>query len=165
MNADALIALPKEIVSVGRWCVEGGHWRLDAAARSGDTPFIVFVRVLQKQPENFSIGLTYQNLGRKPTILLRLNGDHGEHANPKGGGHFSSGPHLHAVRAPLRFDPPKPGADCRWAWPMPPECVVLPLAWRAFREQVGLAYHRKMSGHIAELHAKIAQQHLPFSPC
>ncbi len=82
---DRLIACEKRVTELPprQWKVESGTKRKSLRAESVTEPgqrFRVFLRVNQRFPENFSIGLVYLHpSGELP--LLRCNGPHGQHAN------------------------------------------------------------------------------------
>lgn len=61
--------------------------------------FQVFTRVNIDLPENFSVGLVWRNNGND-IILLRYNGDHGEHINFLTKERFR-GCHIHKFKAEL----------------------------------------------------------------
>jgi hypothetical protein len=153
-----LLAIPKTVSRVFRVSTQDAeHARLDielAAACAG--AFHVYVRVLRALNENFSVGLRLVQTGVGDTVLLRVNGDHGGHRNPDGGA-IAQGPHVHTFRAPLRDQPPRPGADARWAWPLPADHLALPTAWRTFCALVALTSCAKVDRKVAKLYASSAQ--------
>ena len=102
---DELISCPKQVVDPPRKEMrsERGHQRNDmtACSQEGKRRFSVFMRVNERFPENFSIGLIY-DIKEEPgdIALLRCNGKHGEHDNTPLDDqlpHF--GYHIHRARA------------------------------------------------------------------
>lgn len=78
-----LITCPKEVFEPPRKDMKRvrGYRRNDMKLRStdGDHEFAVFMRINDKFPENFSIGLMYFPIGERGSIcLLRFNGPHGD---------------------------------------------------------------------------------------
>lgn len=75
---------------------EGGHARNDMKLVSDDGhSFSVFMRASNFFPENFTIGLKINAPDGSSTILMRCNGDHGEHANHVRDFKKFSGYHIH----------------------------------------------------------------------
>jgi hypothetical protein len=80
---DQLLGMPKKITSGKiREKQEGKYKRRDFEVRTQDDKyhFEVFTRVNTDLPENFSVGLVWRANGND-IILVRYNGDHGEHTN------------------------------------------------------------------------------------
>jgi len=77
-----------------------GHIRstFDLQSRDGLEQFQVFIRINEILPENFSIGLVYRPKTGGKVILMRCNGDHGEHLNKVVNSDRFSGPHIHHAR-------------------------------------------------------------------
>lgn len=102
---DELISCPKQVVDPPRKELrsERGYLRNDMTlgSRDGEWRFSVFMRVNERFPENFSVGLIYNPRDEPGDLtLLRCNGPHGEHDNspiedPQP--HF--GYHIHRARA------------------------------------------------------------------
>jgi hypothetical protein len=126
---------------------------LEAAAPG---QFRVFVRILRALSENFSIGLCYSEPAQADAVILRVNGDHGSHRNPDGG-MIAQGPHVHGFRGPRRDAPPQPGAEARWAWPLPPDHLSLPIAWRSFCREASVGSNEKVDKKMVKLHASLSQ--------
>jgi len=133
------------------------HARLDLALDS-DTPgrFQAFVRVKRVLKENFSIGLRYLDDDGGDAILIRVNGDHGGHRNPDGGV-ILSGPHVHGFRGPTLELPPRNRAEPRWAWPIAPDHLALPMAWRTFCDLANVRSERKFEREVAKLYTSSRQ--------
>jgi len=122
-----LIARPKTIAAKIRGDGDDPvHARLDLALDS-DAPgkFQAFLREL------FDRAPLLVGRRRGDAILIRVNGDHGRHRNPDGG-LILSGPHVHGFRGPTLELPPRNRAEPRWAWPIAPDHLALPMAWRTF---------------------------------
>jgi hypothetical protein len=86
---DELISCPKVVTEPPKkeMRFERGSKRNDMRLQSkdGEKDFSVFIRVNEKFPENFSIGLEYHPKdGRGSIILLRCNGPHGDFETPSG---------------------------------------------------------------------------------
>jgi hypothetical protein len=102
---DELISCPKQVADPPRKEMrsERGHQRNDMTLRSpdGERRFSVFMRVNERFPENFSVGLVYDPRDETGDLtLLRCNGPHGEHdtlpmEDPPA--HFRC--HIHRARA------------------------------------------------------------------
>ena len=111
-------------VAQGRMRAERGHQRKDMTLRSldGEWRFSVFMRVNERFPENFSVGLIYDPRDEAGDLtLLRCNGPHGEHDPLATTGDYRNSPmedpqphfgyHIHRARAdvinaglaPLKF--------------------------------------------------------------
>ena len=79
---DDLISCPKKISESPKHELRltGAHWKNDMKLTSDSCPgeFRVFFRKSEDFPENFSIGLSYdQHDGTPEIVLLRCNGQHG----------------------------------------------------------------------------------------
>ncbi|MEI8174086.1 MAG: hypothetical protein WCH07_11485 [Deltaproteobacteria bacterium] len=102
---DELVSCSKKVVDPPRKEMrsEGGHQRKDMTLSSmdGKWRFSVFMRVNEKFPENFSIGLVHDPRNEPgELVLLRCNGPHGEHDNsPFEDSHPHLGYHIHRARA------------------------------------------------------------------
>ena len=102
---DELISCPKQMVDPPRKEMrsEHGHQRNDMTLGSldGEWRFSVFMRVNERFPENFSVGLIYDPRDEPGDLtLLRCNGPHGEHDNsPMEDSHPHFGYHIHRARA------------------------------------------------------------------
>jgi len=158
LSVAELLAVPKTIARSFRVSSQDPeHARLDLAVAAGcPGSFHVYVRVLRALNENFSVGLRFAAPGAGETVLLRVNGDHGAHRNPDGA-MIAEGPHVHSFRSPSREQAPRPGADARWAWPLSPDHLALPTAWRTFCSLVALTTDEKVDRKIASLYASSAQ--------
>lgn len=138
-----ILSLPKRVVKARVLHTENdADARLDVEVRpsQGAIPgkLIVFLRVPVALHERFSIGLRFSPQNAEPTVLVRVNGDHSGHKDPHGG-RIDAGPHLHEFKPPLRSSAPVPGARAKWAWPLPPENLAVPTAWRTFCRRANLA--------------------------
>ena len=104
---DELISCPKQVVEPPRKEMrsERGHQRNDMtlASLNGEQRFSVFIRINERFPENFSVGLIYDPRDEPGDLtLLRCNGRHGEHDNsPMGDAHPHFGYHIHRARAEI----------------------------------------------------------------
>ncbi len=80
--------------------VSPGHLRttFDLQSRDGEEHFQAFVRINDVLRENFSIGLIYKPKTGGKVVLMRCNGDHGEHLNKVVNSNRFSGPHIHFAR-------------------------------------------------------------------
>ncbi len=95
-----LIACAKRVVDPPRRALrtDRGFLRNDMALQSEDEKrkFHVFIRINEKFPENFSIGLEYiQSDEPGSIVLLRYNGPHGEHILYPHHVHY----HIHEAKA------------------------------------------------------------------
>lgn len=93
-----LISCKKRIVQPPKkkMRVENGHERNDMKLVSDEgRNFTVFMRASNYFPENFTIGLKINEPDGTSTILMRCNGDHGEHANHVKDMRKFSGYHIH----------------------------------------------------------------------
>jgi hypothetical protein len=159
-----LLAIPKTVLHTFRASShDPDHARLDLELEAAcPGTFHVFVRVLFALNENFSVGLRFAAPGAGDTVLLRVNGDHGSHRNPDGGV-IGEGPHVHSFQSPVRDQAPGPGTEARWAWPLPPDHLALPTAWRTFCGLIALTSTTKVDRRIVTLYASTAQLPLPTS--
>ncbi len=101
---DDSISCPKQIVDPPRKEMrsERGHQRNDMTLSSldGERRFSAFLRVNERFPENFSIGLVYHPRDEPGALtLLRRNGPHGEHVNEPEDPHPHFGYHVHRANA------------------------------------------------------------------
>ena len=102
---DELIFCPKQMVDAPRKEMrsERGHLRNDMTlcSRDGEWRFSVFMRINERFPENFFIGLIYDPKDEPGDIvLLRCNGKHGEYDNsPVDDPQPHFGYHIHRARA------------------------------------------------------------------
>lgn len=101
---DALIACPKVITEPPKkeMRLERGHRRNEIGIRSkdGEHEFHMFVRVNERFPENFSVGLDYVPVGGgKPVPLLRCNGPHGDFNKESATGESHFRYHVHRTDA------------------------------------------------------------------
>lgn len=80
--------------------ISTGHLRtnFDLQSRDGEDHFQVFIRINDVLRENFSIGLIYKPKTGGKVVLMRCNGDHGEHQNKVVNNNRFSGPHIHLAR-------------------------------------------------------------------
>jgi len=113
-DIDELISCPKNVSEAPKREVKlvGAHWKNDmtlvAEGRPGE--FNVFFRRSEDFPENFSIGLSYdQKDGSGETILLRCNGPHGAFNATFNPTHPHWGYHIHratesAINAGLKAE-------------------------------------------------------------
>jgi hypothetical protein len=146
---------PRKISHPGH---RGWDIRLYLADKDDAGTFVVFLRVNDVLTESFSLGLRYQEKGIAPVVLLRVNGDHGEHPNPDGS--KVRGPHLHAPTAEERLSPP-PEDD--WstgphtALSIGPEHHHLATAWNLLCSEARIAPNETMSKFMAEENGKLNQ--------
>lgn len=89
-DLDELIACPKRIIEPPRKEMksERGSLRNDMQLESldGKFGFAVFMRINERFPENFSVGLNVVPKNEPGSFcVLRYNGPHGEHVNSGGG--------------------------------------------------------------------------------
>lgn len=115
-----------------------------------------FVRANSMLSESFTIGLRYHAANLAPSILLRVNGDHGRHPNPDGT-EVTSGPHLHTPSYGHLHLPPDPTQREEWAVPLDPSCTHLPAAWRIFCETANVTPDHRIAKLLAAVHASGAQ--------
>lgn len=149
---------PPRVRNVSHAGHQGWNIKLDAlAAAPGE--FRVFLRVNLTLPEQFSIGLVYEEPGRSAVVLVRLNGDHGFHPNPNGTS-IQDGPHLHSPTAAERLlEPP----DREWAngpahaTQLSPDHNHLAVAWKKFSQEVTLAASEHVSAHMSKVYAELLQ--------
>lgn len=149
-----LLALPKRGTAIRQVAKRLGHAQLNVSAEAADgTKFLVFVRVLKLLPENFSIGLV---LIEGNAVLLRMNGDHGQHGNEDGD--TFDGPHIHQPNGEQMALPPVAGSKPRFAVrvPTPPPPSVR-VSWGAFKEMVALRVDQKVDHKIDEIYKELAQ--------
>jgi hypothetical protein len=160
-NVASLLAVPKRVERILPLRLKDAeHARFDVALSAPVVGrFVVFVRVLRALNENFSIGLRYEAADFGSTVLFRVNGDHGSHRNPDGS-YFSEGPHVHTFRSPARELPPRSGAETKWAWPLEPQNLSLPCAWKTFSSLVFLDQDAKVDKQIQTLYTSLAQLQL-----
>ncbi|MBI6545447.1 MAG: hypothetical protein HY692_01550 [Cyanobacteria bacterium NC_groundwater_1444_Ag_S-0.65um_54_12] len=95
-----LIGCPKQVADPPKREMKlvNGSRRNDFTLRSVDQEheFVAFMRVNERFPENFSIGLDYVPKAEKGRItLLRCNGDHGFHQNHVRDQAYFGGHHVH----------------------------------------------------------------------
>jgi hypothetical protein len=134
---------------------ERGYQRNDMSLDSQDHKwrFSVFMRVNERFPENFSIGLVYSPRDEPGDLtLLRCNGPHGEHENsPMESQPPHFGYHIHRARA-----------DVINAGLLPHKFAELTDAYASFQE--ALQYFLKLVNIIgAEAYFPTADQ-LPLFP-
>lgn len=102
--------------------------------------FTISVRVNKVLPESFSIVLRFAPEAGAPSVLVRVNGDHGPHKDPDGKV-LAGGPHIHAPTAAERALPLKPGQ-----WPqgpqyveaLDPSCLAPRMAWQKMTEAAAI---------------------------
>lgn len=133
-----------------------GYHDLDFEVTSSTSgKFVVFIRVNAALIESFSIGLRWVGEDVGGLILLRLNGDHGGHANPDGS-RFEEGAHLHAPAAEERQLEACAGFEPRFAT-LVPECSMLSAAWERFCEYAGVTSHPRLDALVRQIQASGAQ--------
>lgn len=152
-----LVAVPKTVASVRlRTKSHPGHRGIDVVL-SCDPGYALTaaVRVNVRLLESFSAILRYEPPRSRPLVVLRVNGDHGEHAVP--GEPPISGPHIHRAspeQEPLplhdRFKP-------KHADPIDAKYRSLPFAWELFCRTVNIAPHERLARVVARLYNEIAQ--------
>lgn len=104
---EGLISCKKRVVEPPRkeMKADRGSLRNDMHLESldGNMGFAVFMRINERFPENFSIGLNFIPRYEPGSFcLLRYNGPHGEHVNePFGEEHPHFGYHIHSAKAEL----------------------------------------------------------------
>lgn len=104
---EGLITCKKRITDPPRkeMKADRGSLRNDIQLESldGKMGFSVFMRINERFPENFSIGLNFIPRDEPGSFcLLRYNGPHGEHDNtPIEEGHPHFGYHIHSAKAAL----------------------------------------------------------------
>jgi hypothetical protein len=78
-----------------------GHLRtnFDLQSQDGEDRFQVFIRVNEVLCENFSVGLIYKPKEGGKVVLMRCNGEHGDHQNKVVNLNRFSGPHIHFAKA------------------------------------------------------------------
>ena len=81
---------------------------------------ISYIRINVELPESFSIGLRYHPKAGAPTVLLRVNGDHGPHKNPDRS-RFFEGSHIHE---PHGIEMDLTASTVNWA-EVPPYAILL----------------------------------------
>ncbi len=97
---DRLISCPKIITGPPKKNLKlnrgSKHNNMKLQSKDGKDNFSVFMRVNERFPEIFSVGLMYhpQN-DPTPITLLRCNGNHGEHRNHAVGAQPFTGFHIH----------------------------------------------------------------------
>lgn len=117
MTIGELLDAPKVLAGSARRKAKSypGYHDLDIEAQSSSGGrFIVFIRVNAALIESFSIGLRWVGEEVGGLVLLRLNGDHGGHANPDGS-RFEEGAHLHAPTTDERLLEAFSGFEPRFA--------------------------------------------------
>jgi hypothetical protein len=125
---------------------------------------IAYVRISVDLPESFSIGLRYQPDSGAPSVLVRVNGDHGPHKNPDGT-RFSEGSHIHFPLLEELYLTAEPGM---WKGGPPHATllgpIVIPLTegWRIFAERVNILNTDKTLGFIAKIAQDADQLDLGF---
>jgi hypothetical protein len=126
--------------------------------------FIVYVRINVDLPESFSTGLRYHPPQGAPSVLLRVNGDHGGHRNPDGT-RFSSGAHVHAPTEAELAQRCQPGM---WA-EGPPFAALLPVhtlslvdGWRELVTRTNIGDSPDVRRVIAKMSASVDQLEIGF---
>lgn len=158
LSIESLIATPKAIAKrIRNKNDDPVHARLDLLLES-ELPgkFYAFVRVRRALKENFSIGLRYLDGDGGDIVLLRVNGDHGKHRNPDGG-ILAFGAHVHGFRGPIRELPPRNRGEAKWAWPISPDHLALPVAWRTFCVLAQIESAQKVEREVAKLYTSLSQ--------
>jgi hypothetical protein len=160
-----LLALPKTVPGDPprpREVSHYGHrgWNIKVSA-AGAAPgeFKAFLRVNSKLPEQFSIGLVYEEPGIVPVVLVRVNGDHGRHPNPDGTV-IEEGPHIHAPNDAERLLPPPARAWSNgpaMATALGPDHNHLAIAWKRFAQEVTISENSDISGFMSGVHEKLSQ--------
>jgi len=104
---EGLITCKKQVIEPPRkeMKADRGSLRNDIQLESldGKIGFAVFMRINERFPENFSIGLNFIPRDEPGSFcLIRYNGPHGEHDNaPIEEGHPHFGYHIHNAKAEL----------------------------------------------------------------
>lgn len=128
-----LIEAPKQITSSKpRSRSHYGHRGVDFSVVSTAGSFGIVVRVNERICESYSMILRYQPPGSPTTILLRVNGDHGEHKNPDGS--LVYGPHLHQPADDWMDAEFSADVVVSNATPLPGQCRQLTFGWQRFLE-------------------------------
>ena len=140
---DLLIA-PKRVVATKLLRKNKAHpshleWDVDLESTVAGR-FTLSVRVNRALPESFSIVLRFAPELGPPSVLVRVNGDHGPHRDPDGKV-LAGGPHLHAPTDAERALPLEPGQ-----WPQGPQYVdaldpsysAPSLAWQKMTETAAI---------------------------
>jgi hypothetical protein len=158
MTIRELLALPKKAHAPGRRKKKShaAHraWDLSLSVDAEiDGALIAYIRLSIDLPESFSIGLRYQPLAGSPTVLLRVNGDHGPHRNPDGF-RFLEGSHIHE---PMESDLDLPVSASSWAEGPPfafvlkPQILRLAEGWHIFCERATIAKAEDIRRIIAKM--------------
>jgi len=128
---------------------------------------VLYVRVNTILPESFSIGLRLEPQGKKPSLLVRLNGWHGPHPNPDGTiipGHTA---HIHLPTAKELAGDYTGKVELRTAvelqplvglvLPSPPDVVSV---WPFFQQYLNIAPDPRVTTLLSELCDSTSQQSL-----
>ena len=152
----ALIELTKRVTTVkARQKNRVSHKELDLQV-SADDPgeFSIFVRVNAALAESFSIGLKYDAAQMKTCVLLRVNGDHGQHRNRDGA--IVEGAHVHFPSPSELISLPSAGFQVQDATAVP-KAALLPQAWAIFCQIAHVQPAPEIAKAIGRLHTSGAQ--------
>lgn len=156
-----LIAVPKELGRKRKRevALNSGHseW-LYAVRAECEGRFSVLVRTNEFLIESFSLVLLYEPPSGKARVILRVNGDHGEHMNRVDGTGFASGPHLHLANPGSRAHPPKDRHNDAYAILLDPRCQNISFAWARFCAEARLSGADRLAQRIAKLYSSLSQE-------
>jgi hypothetical protein len=96
----SLIACPKELKGLHPKDKSNFRHRETegrAISINGGHQFIIWNRIHTSLPEHYTWGLRYVGKDKRQIVLVRYNGDHGEHGNPDGT--KIRNPHIHLITA------------------------------------------------------------------
>ncbi len=167
ITVEELLRWPKEPVSPAR-----ARKKSQSAYRAWDLllranlpgQLFVYVRTNVDLPESFSVGLRYHPPQGAPSVLLRVNGDHGGHRNPDGT-RFSSGAHVHAPTTAELAAPYQPGMwsdGPPFATLLPTHSLPLLVAWHELITRTNISDSPDVRRAIATMSITVDQLDIGF---